>query len=98
MLIDATLKHPMPPLALPAREFMEKARTIWEELGLPALQTKPPWHGYSLGDWADVWTTYAERAVKGDWEESGRETFAARRGGLKPETPVRDIPKHSTDT
>ena len=77
---------------------MEKARDIWDELGLPALQTKPPWHGYSLGDWADVWTTYAERAVRGDWEESGRETYAARRGGLTPETPVRDVPRHSTET
>src|SRR4029077_3981419 len=33
MLIDATLKHPMPPLALPRSEYMEKARRIWEELG-----------------------------------------------------------------
>ena len=37
MLIDATLKGPMPPLALPAREYMEHARGIWEELGLPPL-------------------------------------------------------------
>ena len=26
----------------------------------------------------------------GDWEKSGKETFARRRGGLTPETPVRD--------
>ena len=37
MLIDATLKEPAPPLALPKREFMEGARKIWDELGLPAL-------------------------------------------------------------
>src|SRR5262249_33042021 len=37
ILIDATLKHAAPPLALPAREFMERARTIWQELELPAL-------------------------------------------------------------
>ena len=36
LLIDATLKHNLPPLALPAREFMEHAREIWDELGLPA--------------------------------------------------------------
>src|SRR5277367_2442548 len=37
MLMDATLKEKAPPLALPKREFMEHARTMWEELGLPAL-------------------------------------------------------------
>ena len=51
LLIDATLKHPAPPLALPAREFMERARVIWDELHLPTLSPRPPWHGYSLGDW-----------------------------------------------
>ena len=38
LLIDATLKHPMPPLALPARPYMERARVMWEELGLPRPQ------------------------------------------------------------
>jgi 4-hydroxy-3-polyprenylbenzoate decarboxylase len=32
LLIDATLKGPMPPLALPKREYMENAKKIWEEL------------------------------------------------------------------
>jgi UbiD family decarboxylase len=91
ILIDATLKHSAPPLALPAREFMERARGIWEELGLPTLSPRPPWHGYSLGDWADDWETFARRAVKGEWEQSGTETFARRRGGVTPETPVRDV-------
>jgi UbiD family decarboxylase len=97
MLIDATLKHPMPPLALPAREFMERARVIWEELGLPRLAPQPPWHGYDLGDWAEVWDGYARRAVAGEWETSGAETFARRRGGLTPETPVRDVEDRSKD-
>jgi 4-hydroxy-3-polyprenylbenzoate decarboxylase len=91
MLIDATLKEPAPPLALPKREFMERARAIWQELGLPALTPQPPWHGYSLGDWDAAWDTYAARAVRGQWEESGQETFAKRRGGLTPETPVRSV-------
>jgi 4-hydroxy-3-polyprenylbenzoate decarboxylase len=91
MLIDATLKHTAPPLALPAREFMERARGIWQELGLPAITPQPPWHGYSLGDWADDWEAYARRAVKGDWELNGKDTFARRRGGVTPETPVRDV-------
>jgi UbiD family decarboxylase len=91
MLIDATLKDTNPPISLPKREFMEHARTIWEELGLPKLKPQSPWHGYSLGDWDTVWDTYAERAVTGKWEETGKETFAHRRGGLTPETPVKSV-------
>jgi 4-hydroxy-3-polyprenylbenzoate decarboxylase len=93
ILVDATLKQSMPPLALPTRPFMERAQAIWAELGLPALTPQPPWHGYSLGDWNEAWETFARRAVAGDWETSGRETFARRRGGLTPETPVREVEK-----
>ena len=89
MLIDATQKTPDPPISLPKREFMERARAIWQELGLPPITPRQPWYGYSLGDWDAVWDTYAERAVTGRWEETGKETFARRRGGLTPETPVK---------
>ncbi|HET7912566.1 MAG TPA: UbiD family decarboxylase [Pseudolabrys sp.] len=91
ILIDATLKHDMPPLALPGREYMEHARTIWNELGLPAISPQPPWHGYSLGDWDERYDVYARRAVEGRWAESGEETIKRRRGGLIPETPVRNV-------
>jgi 4-hydroxy-3-polyprenylbenzoate decarboxylase len=91
ILIDATLKHSAPPLALPAREFMERARAIWDELRLPGLSPQPPWHGYSLGDWTQGWETFARRAVQGEWESNGEETFARRRGGITPETPVREV-------
>jgi 4-hydroxy-3-polyprenylbenzoate decarboxylase len=90
LLIDSTLKQALPPLALPSREYMERARKIWDEIGMPPIAPQPPWHGYTLGDWADDWETYARRAVTGDWEKSGKETLARRRGGLTPETPVRD--------
>jgi UbiD family decarboxylase len=93
MLIDATLKDTNPPISLPKREFMEHARTIWDELGLPKLKPQSPWHGYSLGDWDSIWDTYAERAVSGKWEETGKETFAQRRAGLTPETPVKSKEK-----
>jgi len=89
MLIDATQKTPDPPISLPKREYMERARTIWRELGLPPLTPRQPWHGYSLGDWDAVWDTYAERAVTGRWEETGKESFAHRRSGLTPEMPVK---------
>jgi 3-polyprenyl-4-hydroxybenzoate decarboxylase len=91
MLIDATQKEPDPPVSLPKREFMERALTIWQELGLPPVTPRQPWHGYSLGDWNAVWDTYARRAVEGKWEETGKETFAHRRGGLTPETPVKSV-------
>jgi hypothetical protein len=29
--------------------------------------------------------------VAGKWEQTGQETFARRRGGLIPETPVREV-------
>ncbi|TMJ27381.1 MAG: UbiD family decarboxylase [Alphaproteobacteria bacterium] len=91
LLVDATLKHSAPPLALPAREFMQHARSIWEELGLAALNPQPPWHGYTLGDWSKQWEVYAQRAIAGEWMQSGAETLARRRGGLTPETPVREV-------
>jgi 4-hydroxy-3-polyprenylbenzoate decarboxylase len=91
ILVDATLKHPAPPLALPAREFMQRAQAIWQELGLPALAPQVPWHGYSLGDWSAAWDVHAQRAVAGRWEENGAETLARRRGGVVPETPARDV-------
>lgn len=91
ILIDATLKRDMPPLASPGREYMEHARKIWNELGLPAISPQPPWHGYSLGDWDERYDVYAERAVEGRWAQSGEETIKRRRGGLIPETPVRNV-------
>ncbi len=96
ILIDATLKASAPPLALPGREFMEHARTIWEELKLPPIAPQPPWHGYSLGDWEAAYDVYAKRAVEGRWEESGAETIKRRRGGLIPETPVRNAESKQT--
>jgi 4-hydroxy-3-polyprenylbenzoate decarboxylase len=89
LLIDATLKNPMPPLALPAREFMEHARLLWDRLGLPPLSATPPWHGYELGDWNERWERFAKRAVAGDWEQNGIETLGGTRKDVaKPETPV----------
>jgi UbiD family decarboxylase len=89
LLIDATMKGDMPPLALPKREYMERARKVWEELGLPALRPQPPWFGYSLGDWLPQWDDAAARAVAGDYLENGRISGARRRTGLPPETKFR---------
>jgi 3-polyprenyl-4-hydroxybenzoate decarboxylase len=93
MLIDATLKRAMPPLALPGREYMERARGIWDELGLPPVTVPSPWHGYTLGDWTDTWEHFARRAAASEWEKNGADTLARQRGGLDPETPVREVEK-----
>ena len=82
LLVDATRKRAMPPLALPTKPYMEHARALWEELGLPALNVQAPWHGYTLDDWTDTWETYARRTAAGDWEETGRETLKRQRRGL----------------
>jgi 4-hydroxy-3-polyprenylbenzoate decarboxylase len=89
LLIDATMKGDMPPLALPKREYMERARVIWDELGLPGLTPASPWHGYSLGDWLPQWDAAALRAATGRYLENGRISEAQRRPGLKPETKFR---------
>lgn len=95
MLIDATLKHPTSPLALPAKPFMENALKLWDEIrtahNLPAITPKAPWHGYDLGDWADDWQAFADNATRGDWEKNGENTWARRKSGIKPETPVRRV-------
>jgi UbiD family decarboxylase len=95
LLIDATLKHVMPPVALPARPYMERAQQLWESLQLPSISFQAPWHGYALGDWNDGWEKFAQNATAGKWEENGADTLARRRGGLKPETSVREVEKSS---
>jgi 4-hydroxy-3-polyprenylbenzoate decarboxylase len=89
LLIDATMKGDMPPLALPKREFMERAKKIWDELGFPALRPQPPWHGYSLGDWLPEWDAAAQRAVMGLYLDNGRISAKERKKGVKPETKFR---------
>src|SRR5258705_7044442 len=63
VLIDATMKEDFPPISLPKREYMERAKEIWEELGLSKLKPESPWFGYSLGEWPDELERSAELAV-----------------------------------
>jgi len=89
LLMDATMKGDMPPLALPTQEYMERAKKIWERLGLPALRPQAPWYGYSLGDWLPQWDAAAKRAATGNYLENGRISEKQRQKGLKPETKFR---------
>lgn len=83
LLIDATRKADFPPVSLPKRKFMERARDIWAELGLPALRAQSPWYGYSLGLWPDELDEEAQRAVAGQWQQTGQE-LARTRVRLEP--------------
>ena len=91
--MEGTRKRLMAPLALPKKEFMEEALSIWKELGLPQVKIPAPWHGYELGNWGDDWSAFAENAVKGDWELNGLQTLRRQRPGLDAETPVRSVEK-----
>jgi UbiD family decarboxylase len=93
MLMDATLKKPYPPIALPRREFMDRARDIWEELGLPRLTPQPPWYGYSLGAWNDALEDEAQAAVRGRYWDNGEQAAARRRGDVAMNTPVDEAPE-----
>jgi 4-hydroxy-3-polyprenylbenzoate decarboxylase len=90
LLLDATTTETLPPLALPKREYMERARRIWEELGLPRLRPQSPWFGCAEGsDWLPYWDEAARRAAEGRYLENGRITERLRRAGLDPETSFR---------
>lgn len=77
-MIDATRKWPYPPVALPGKKYMEEAKKIWEELGLPPLTVKMPWYGYSLGNWDKENEMEAEMAVRGEYLEVAKRLRKAR--------------------
>lgn len=91
MLVDATAKGTYPPVALPKKQYMDKARTIWEELGLPRLTPQSPVYGYSLGDWSEEWDACAQRAAQGDWLANGRRSAANMSATAAPQDPARGI-------
>src|SRR5256886_3683356 len=94
VLIDATLKEDFPPISLPKREYMERARAIWEELGLPALKPEAPWHGYSLGDWPAELEQAAQAAVRGEYFATGEKLVQQRRTDVGMNT---EVQRHGGD-
>jgi len=88
VLINATLKGTYAPVALPKREFMERAKLIWERLGLPPLKPESPWHGYDLGYWPAELDRQARMAAASDYFALGRETSNQRRSDVAMNTPV----------
>lgn len=78
MLCNAILKEPFPPISLPKREFMEHAREIWEELGLPELRPERPWFGYSLGNWNEELDEEARLATQSLYYQTGEKLSGLR--------------------
>ena len=89
LLMDATMKSAMPPLALPTQEYMVHAKKLWESLDLPKLKPQAPWFGYSLGDWSSVWDAAAKRAVDGNYLENGKISKTQVRNDVTAETKFR---------
>ena len=87
VLINATLKAAFAPVALPKREFMERARALWERLGLPELKPENPWHGYELGAWSSELERQAQMGVRGEHFALGRELSRLRRSDVEMNTP-----------
>ncbi len=91
LLIDATLKVDFPPVALPKREYMEKAKGIWQELNLPPLKPESPWCGYSLGEWNEEWDTCASLAAQSDWLLNGKRSQQFIKEMLEPQMPTGEV-------
>ena len=89
LLMDATRKEELPPLALPRREYMERAGKIWDELGLPKRRPQAPWFSSGEGEWLPQWDAAAQRAVRGEYLENGKISEQQKRSGMKPETRFR---------
>ena len=88
VLINALLKGPFAPVALPKREFMEDARRLWEKLGLPELKPEAPWHGYDLGVWPENLERQANLAAASDYFSFADELVAQRRDDVAMNEPL----------
>jgi 4-hydroxy-3-polyprenylbenzoate decarboxylase len=72
VLIDATMKGPYPPVALPAQDFMERAVEMWrQQPDLPELRLREPWFGYKLGYWSDEDEMLADLIARGQYRAVG---------------------------
>ncbi|WP_201319360.1 UbiD family decarboxylase [Paenibacillus sp. EPM92] len=78
-LVNAMRKFDYPPVSLPAKPHMEQAKKIWEELGLPRLKPRVPWHGYELGEWSERDREEAEWAIRGEYSRTGERAKEERK-------------------
>lgn len=78
MLIDATTKWDYPPTSLPKKQFMDNAKKIWDEIGLPKLTPRRPWFGYSMGYWTEELEEEADLAVRSEYFKTGEKLAQQR--------------------
>jgi 4-hydroxy-3-polyprenylbenzoate decarboxylase len=72
VLINATRKFPFPPVALPEKQYMDRALELWNaQEDLPRPKLKWPWHGYHLGYWSEDYQKMGELISKGEWLRVG---------------------------
>jgi UbiD family decarboxylase len=88
VLVNAMFKGTYAPVALPKREYMERAKEIWERLGLPPLRPQSPWHGYDLGYWPDELERQARMAAASEYFAIGEELARQRRSDVAMNQPV----------
>ena len=83
-LINAVRPWAYPPVALPAKEYMDQARELWEKApGAPPLSLRTPWHGYELGYWPPENAEIARLMAQGGFLEVGEQL-------LEYQTPLTD--------
>jgi 4-hydroxy-3-polyprenylbenzoate decarboxylase len=78
LLIDTTIKWAYPPISLPKKEFMDEALRLWQKEGLPELELKEPWWGYTLGYWSPEDDENANLATNGEYYQTG-DIYAQKR-------------------
>jgi UbiD family decarboxylase len=88
VMINATLKSAFSPVALPKQEFMDRARRLWEDLGLPKLSPESPWYGYDLGAWTQELERQARMATRGEYFALGEEFARKRSRNAGMNTPI----------
>ena len=86
LCIDATRDWNYPPIALPNRDTMEHAVSLWNKLGLGErvgeLKLKQPWYGYDLGYWSEEDRAEARLALEGRYFETGEKQRTTQRRPL----------------
>jgi 4-hydroxy-3-polyprenylbenzoate decarboxylase len=79
LLIDATRKWPYTPTSLPTQSYMERAKEIWDEIGLPSLKPREPWYGVSWGEWPESYRRHAGMAERGEFDKIAEEILQQKK-------------------
>jgi 4-hydroxy-3-polyprenylbenzoate decarboxylase len=78
-LINATRKYPYPPVALPRKEYMERAIQLWNAQEVLPTHLQDPWHGYLLGYWNADLQEDADFIVQGQYAKAGEKSAKRQR-------------------